>query len=272
MKTWAKTKQRVARARVDVGSHKPPEELHWSINSRNPWISWCNMDLSFARVFKRRMFSRHLNRLTSYNEGSLLFFAARCCISDRISLLTLVYLLSKINNTTDLKTITCSSEFVQVIDFTYIPARALSPLGLRYPPFSIASFSNTGISLGWEKTLFTLERLWVENQSFVPDSTSKFYGHNVSFMPSVQCCVLQFCNFMCLCSRPQSRGTPACVLMCFPAGVSVYAASPARTSLSVQSDPPVDSSDGIVLSSAFSFFPLLSFQSPFLYMETTENQ
>lgn len=104
------------------------------------------MDLSFALVFKSRMFfksRRHLNRLASYNEGSLLCFAARCCISDRISLLTSVYYMSQINDTTDFKAITCCS----VIDCTYILAHAFPAFYLRYFPFFIASFSNTGISL-----------------------------------------------------------------------------------------------------------------------------
>lgn len=92
------------------------------------------MDLSFALVFKCRMFfksRRHLNRLASYNEGSLLCFAARCCISDRISLLTSVYYMSQINNTADFKAITCCS----VIDCTYILAHAFPAFCLRYFPF-----------------------------------------------------------------------------------------------------------------------------------------
>ena len=57
--------------------------------------------------------------------------------------LTSVYYMSKINNTTDFKAITCCS----VIDCTYILALAFPAFCLRYFPFFIASFSNAGVSL-----------------------------------------------------------------------------------------------------------------------------
>lgn len=80
------------------------------------------------------------------------------------------------------------------------------------------------------------------------------WPHNVSCMSLsslVFCCIV---FFICMCTLLQSWGTCLCSdifpppLECF-----VYAALPACTSLSMQSDPPVDLGfDGIVVFSAFS--------------------
>ncbi len=137
--------------------------------------------------------------------------------------------------------------------------------------------------LGW-KLFYTELLLFPKNRTdwvlvTVYSIFSVFHIIFITVWPHNESCmclsVLVFCCiviFMCMFGLHQSWGTCLCSDT-FPAPHKcfVYAALPAYTSLSMQSDAPVDCFDGIVVFFAF-FFSLLSFLSPFLYMKSTENQ